>query len=178
MITFQIKKYISLYSIVSISVLLGLQSCNKTPNSSDKSQSLVQTPISSGEPEKNKVAILNYSIPPEFSDWPKYHNLYTDIKNLENNALNLFSIPAEDLNQLFLDIKTTIPDILNETSILTRLNVIETLTHKLRESYSLDLLDSKEFAQTKSELLQAQLNLIYQINKTFEKKAQLITKPI
>jgi hypothetical protein len=70
------------------------------------------------------------------------------------------------------------PRITKMIPILTRFSVIETLTHKLRESYMLDHLDSKEFTQTKTELIQAQTNLIFQINRTLEKKAQQITKPI
>jgi hypothetical protein len=174
---FQIKKNISFYSILSISVLLGFQSCNQTPQKGDKPQAPVKSSMPLEEVTENNAAFSNYSIPPEFSDWPKYHNLYIYIKNLENNAFSLLNKQIEDLNQLFLEIKKTIPNLLNETSILSRLKVIETLTYKLKESYSLGLMNSKEFTLTKVELLQAQKNLIFQINKTFEKKKQLITKP-
>ena len=178
MVTFQIKKKISFYLIICTCVLFWFQSCNEAPAKSPIPQPLTQTLISLEETIEKKAAISNYAIPPEISEWVTYHPLYIDIKNLETDALDLFNIPTEDLDPLFLDIKKSIPNVLNETSILTRLSVIETLTHKLRESYTLGLLDSKEFTQTKAELIQAQTNLIYQINKTLEKKAQQITKPI
>jgi hypothetical protein len=147
------------------------------PHKVDNPEAPIKSSMSLEEVLENNATFSNYSIPPEFSDWPKYHNLYIDIKNLENNAFNLLDKPIEDLDQLFLELKKTIPNLLNETSILSRLKVIETLTYKLRESYSFGLTDSKEFTLTKTELLQAQTNLIFQINKTFEKKKQQITKP-
>tara|TARA_B110000967_G_scaffold166246_1_gene174221 strand:+ start:325 stop:885 length:561 start_codon:yes stop_codon:yes gene_type:complete len=176
-IPFQLNKNLFIYSFITFIALLWFQSCNETPTKSSTPQP-TQTLISLEEAIEEKATITNYAIPPEFSKWDTYHPLYIDIKNLENDALDLFSISTENLDQLFLDIRKSIPNNLNETSILTRFSVIETLTHKLRESYMLDHLDSKKFTQTKTELIQAQTNLIFQINRTLEKKAQQITKPI
>lgn len=172
MIPFQIRN-IYFYSVLSFSVLLCCQSCKDTPSKPFSPQPVTEPPISVQKiPEQQ-----THSIPSELAKWTTYHSLYTNIKNLENNILDLLNLPTEDLNQLFIDLKKSIPNALNETSILTRLTVLETLTHKLRESYSLELLDTKEFNDTKAKLIQAQTNLIFQINKTLEKKAQQITKP-
>jgi len=170
-IPFQIRN-IYFYSVLSFSVLL-YQSCKETPSKPFSSQTVTEPAISVQKTPEQQ----NHAIPSELAKWSTYHSLYKNIKNLETDILDLLNTPTEDLNQLFVDLKKSIPNALNETSILTRLTVLETLTHKLRESYSLELLDTKEFNETKIELIQAQTNLIFQINKTLEKKAQQITKP-
>ena len=61
---------------------------------------------------------------------------------------------------------------------MARVKVTETLARKLHELYSVVDTDLKEAEQTKSNLIKSHTNLIFQINKTREKEAQRITKPI
>ncbi len=140
---------------------------------------LIEYPIPSEEaPEPEDTPVSNSSVPKEFSDWPNYPLLDTAITNLENGDPIFFKQPIEDINQLFLDIKKSVPKSLKTNSILARVKVTETLARKLHELYSVEDTDLKEAEQTKSNLIKSHTNLIFQINKTREKEAQRITKPI
>ena len=88
-------------------------------------------------------------MPKEFSDWPNYPLLDTAITNLENGDPIFFKQPIEDINQLFLDIKKSVPKSLKTNSILARVKVTETLARKLHELYSVEDTDLKEAEQTK-----------------------------
>ena len=78
---------------------------------------------------------------------------------------------------MFLDIKKSTPESLKINGILARVKVTETLTRKLNELYSVENTDLKELDQTKHDLIESHNNLIFQITKMNEKKAQLVIKP-
>ena len=174
----KIKNKRALYSILSIAVLLWVQACKETTAKSSTIPQVNKVPISVEKAPEQKIPVSNSSIPKEFSDWPNYPLLDTAIKNLENGDSTFFKQPIEDLNQLFLDIKKSVPKPLNTNSILARVKVTETLVRKLHELYNVDDTDLKEADQTKTNLIESHTNLIFQINKTREKEAQRITKPI
>ena len=159
-------------------MLLWVQACKETPAKSPTIPQVNKLPVAIEKAPKPKIPIPNSSVPKEFSDWPNYPLLDTAIKNLENGDATFFKQPIEDVNQLFLDIKKSVPKPLNTNSILARVKVTETLARKLHELYSLEDTDLKEAEQTKSNLIESHTNLIFQINKTREKEAQRITKPI
>ncbi len=178
MVVLKIKKNIFFYSILSLCALLWVQSCKETP-AKPLSQPQVNRVLDTLEevPEQ-ETPISNNTVSKEFSDWPNYHLLDTSIKNLENGDPTFFKQPIEDFNQVFLDIKKNVPKVLNTNSILARVKVTETLARKLHELYSVEDTDLKEAEQTESNLIESHTNLIFQINKTREKEAQRITKPI
>ena len=78
---------------------------------------------------------------------------------------------------MFLDIKKSTPESLKINGILARVKVTETLTRKLNELYSVENTDLKELDQTKHDIIESHNNLIFQITKMNEKKAQLVIKP-
>ena len=99
----------------------------------------------------------------EFSEWNNYPTLDTAIKNLENGDSTFFKTPIEDINQLFLDIKKSIPTSLKTNGILARVKVTETLSRKLHELYNVENTDLNELDQTKIDLIESHNNLIFQI---------------
>ena len=174
----QFKKNRVLYSILSFCALLWIQSCKETPVKPLALPQVNRVPIPTEKIPEPEIPVSNSSVPKEFSNWPNYPLLDTAITNLENGDPIFFKQPIEDINQLFLDIKKSVPNSLKTNSILARVKVTETLARKLHELYSLEDTDLKEAEQTKSNLIKSHTNLIFQINKTREKEAQRITKPI
>jgi len=174
----QFKKKRVLYSILSLCTLLWVQGCKETPAKPLALPQVNRVPIPTEKIPEPEIPVSNSSVPEEFSDWPNYPLLDTAITNLENGDPIFFKQPIEDINQLFLDIKKSVPNSLKTNSILARVKVTETLARKLHELYSLEDTDLKEAEQTKSNLIKSHTNLIFQINKTREKEAQRITKPI
>ena len=174
----QFKKNRVLYSILSLCALLLVQGCKETPVKPLALPQVNRVPIPTEKIPEPEIPVSNSSVPKEFSDWPNYPLLDTAITNLENGDPIFFKQPIEDINQLFLDIKKSVPKSLKTNSILARVKVTETLARKLHELYSVEDTDLKEAEQTKSNLIKSHTNLIFQINKTREKEAQRITKPI
>lgn len=174
----QFKKKRVLYSILSLCTLLWVQGCKETPAKPLALPQVNRVPIPTEKIPEPEIPVSISSVPEEFSDWPNYPLLDTAITNLENGDPIFFKQPIEDINQLFLDIKKSVPNSLKTNSILARVKVTETLARKLHELYSLEDTDLKEAEQTKSNLIKSHTNLIFQINKTREKEAQRITKPI
>jgi len=173
----QSKKNIIFYSSLSLCLLLWSQSCKKTPAKNASQPHLNKPTESTDNVLKEQFPILNSSTSQEFTDWNHYLILDAAIKNLENGDATFFKQPIEDLNQLFLNIKKSVPNPLKINSILARVKVTETLARKLNELYSVEDTDFIETEQTISNLIESHNNLIFQINKTREKEAQRISKP-
>lgn len=178
MVKLQSKKNTILYSLLSLCILLWYQSCKETPTETPSQPQVNKVPVPSEKVPEQESLIINSNVPQEFSEWPNYPILDSAIKNLENGDPSFFETPIEDLNQLFLDIKKSIPTSLKINGILARVKVTETLSRKLHELYSVENTDLKESDQTKIDLIESHNNLIFQINKTREKEAQHIIKPI
>ena len=174
----QIQKHLFFCSILSLCTVLWVQSCKKK-QSNPASQPQVNRILDSiEEVPKQEPPISTVTGPKEFLDWAHYPLLDNAIKNLKNGDPSFFKQPIEDLNQLFLDIKKSVPKSLKTNSILVRVKVTETLARKLHELYSVENTDVTETEQTKANLIESHANLIFQINKTREKEAQRIIKPI
>jgi hypothetical protein len=168
----KIKKNIILYSITVFCTILWVQSCKKTlakPPSQPQVNRLLDT---QEVVKKQDPTTPNVSQQQEFSEWPNYPILDIAIKNLENGD------PIDGINRLFLDINKSVPNSLKTNSILVRVKVTETLTHKLNELFSVEITDLKELNQTKADLIESHSNLIFQIIKIREKEAHRILKPI
>jgi hypothetical protein len=177
-VTIHSKKNIILYSLFSLCLLVWNQSCKETPAKSPSHPQVNKSPLSIEESTKQEFLISNTSSRQEFLEWPKFSNLDAAIKNLENSNPTFFQQPIEDISQLFLDIKKSIPKSLKTNGILARVKVSETLARKLHEIYNVEDTDLIESEQTKIDLIESHANLLFQINKTREKEAQRIIKPI
>lgn len=178
MFSLQSKKYTIFYSLLSLNLLLWVQSCKETPSNPPSQPQMNVAPIPSEEVQEQDPPISNNAVRKEFSEWNNYPTLDTAIKILENGDSTFFKTPIEDINQLFLDIKKSIPKSLKTNGILARVKVTETLSRKLHELYNVENTDLNELDQTKIDLIESHNNLIFQINKTREKEAQQILKPI
>ena len=177
MASLQLKINTILYSLVSLCLILLTLGCKETLSKSDSPQQINNLPVYNDSTPDHNSQSLNNTLQNEFSEWPNYLTLNTAIKNLENGNHTFFESPIEDLNQLFLDIKKSTPESLKINGILARVKVTETLTRKLNELYSVENTDLKELDQTKHDLIESHNNLIFQITKMNEKKAQLVIKP-
>lgn len=177
MLSLQSKKNRFLYFIISLFLVLWTHSCKETPSKSPSQPRGIEAPIIEEETPEQESEISNRTAREEFSEWRHYPTLDAAIKNLETGDSAFFETPIEDVNQLFLDIKKSIPTSLKINSILARVKVTETLVRKLHELYSVENTDLKELNQTKTDLIESHNNLIFQLNKMREKEAQRIIKP-
>lgn len=156
--------------------LIGAQSCNeaikKTPISVNKQTASI---TNTGTAELVDPVIIK-DIDSSLSKWIEFKELKVLITNISNGKNEVLIDSEETLRDLFSALVVKIPETINLSSIIARIRVLETLAYKLNVEYSIKQNNSIEFELTKKSLEKAYSNLIFQINKTLEKKLQFISK--
>lgn len=111
------------------------------------------------------------------ANWLKFQELQQHILSLRKGDLNFFKDDKALLEGFMEELKTEVPEKLNETSILVRLVALETASFKLHDEAVFNSENHETLLDAIEEMLIAHTNLIFQINKKFEKEAQKIEKP-
>jgi hypothetical protein len=110
-------------------------------------------------------------------NWQKFHELSIEIERLKTGDLSFFRDDKAILVGFINDLKNEVPESLNSTAILVRLTVIETVFLKLEGLASLSTAKKEDLLAAIKDVLISHTNLIFQINKKFEKESQKIEKP-
>ena len=111
------------------------------------------------------------------SNWQKFNELSDKIELLKTGDLSFFRNDKAILMSFLNDLKNETPESLNTTAILVRLTVIETVFLKLEGLASLSTAKKEDLIASIKDVLISHSNLIFQINKKFEKESQKIQKP-
>jgi len=111
------------------------------------------------------------------SNWQKFNELSDKIEVLRTGDLSFFRDDKAILEGFLVDLKNEVPESLNTSAILVRLTVIETVFLKLEGLASLSTAKKEDLLSTIKDVLISHSNLIFQINKKFEKESQKIEKP-
>lgn len=171
---------IKLLSILSIFIIIA--SCKKTEenNSTDvditenTNQKLTESDISKldyvdfGLDEKTERVIEN---------WQEYYQLQDVVNNVKKGDLGFFNTNEEAIKTLLKDLKTNIPEPVNTSATLARIQVLETKIYKLESLSNLSTTTKNELNSTIKEFLVSVSNLNFQMNKKLEKDNQNIQKP-
>ena len=156
--------------------LTGAQSCNeaikKTPISANKQTAS----ITNTETAELADPVVIKDIDSSLSQWIEFKELNVLITNISNGKNEVLIDSEETLRDLFSALVVKIPETISSSSIIARIRVLETLAYKLNVEYGSKQNNSIEFELTKKSLEKAYSNLIFQINKTLEKKSQFISK--
>lgn len=110
-------------------------------------------------------------------DWAKFQELSLQIELLKKADLSFFKDDKAILQGFINDLKNTIPNNLNQSSIFVRVVALETVIYKLEGTANLHDVKKEDLLSSIEATLIAHTNLIFQINKTLEKEAQKIKKP-
>ena len=110
-------------------------------------------------------------------DWLKFHELQSQIEILKKGDLSFFREEKAILVSLITDLKNEIPEAVQTSSIEVRLSVLETVMFKLEGLASLERVKKDVLLRAINGVLISNSNLIFQINKKFEKDSQNIQKP-
>lgn len=111
------------------------------------------------------------------SNWQKFNELSDKIELLKTGDLSFFKDDKAILEGFISDLKSEVPESLNTSAILVRLTVIETVFLKLEGLASLSTAKKEDVISAITDVLVSHSNLIFQINKKFEKESQKIEKP-
>ena len=111
-------------------------------------------------------------------DWQKFQDLQGHIELLKNGDLSFFKVEKEIMAEFISELKAEQPPTVTAPAIRSRMTVLETTLLRLQDLANLDNIKKKDLLESIKELLVANVNLILQINKKFEKEAQQIQLPV
>lgn len=177
-----IYKIITVLSI-SFFIVITFSCDNKTendlPKSEIKSIAIDSTKITSKE--INQIKYTEYALSDitqnKTANWVKFNELSKIIELLKTGDLSFFRDDKAILVGFLTDLKNEVPESLNNSAILVRLTVIETVFLKLEGLASLSSAKKPDLLASVKDVLISHSNLIFQINKKFEKDSQEIEKP-
>lgn len=101
------------------------------------------------------------------SDWANYLNLKSEIDNLEHSTLQNLIGNTNNLVTIVLDLQDSIPKKFQTTPIQSRLTVLNTKTHILKQRTKPHHVDPRELQQAGRAIYQAFFHLNIQINEVF-----------
>ncbi len=102
------------------------------------------------------------------SKWESYKELNDQINYLKEADLSFYKNEKKFLITFMSKLKTTVPDVLNTNSILSRLTIIETKVLKLNDHLIIDNIDVSTQLSSIREVCIAFSNLNLRINKLIE----------
>lgn len=110
-------------------------------------------------------------------EWSKYQELLTQISFLKKADITFFTTEKDTLKNFLDSLKLNIPQTINTNSINARISVLETKLLKLNDDLSLENYNVDYKLQSIKELLIANSNLIYVINKKLEFDSNDVARP-
>jgi len=173
----------SIKILIPFLVILFISSCNtQTTNDSiiiEQIETIDSSQITSRDITKLKYTdfALSNLTKSKTSNWQKFNELTDKIEILKTGDLSFFRDDKAILVGFLNDLKNEIPESLKTPAILVRLSVIETTFLKLEGLASLSSAKKEDLLIIIKDVLVSYTNLVFQLNKKFEKESQNIEKP-
>jgi len=168
---------------VFLSITLFIISCNtdvKNENTIDEEITAIDSSIITAK-DIAKIKFTEYALSNisknKTSNWQKFNELSNKIEVLKTGDLSFFRDDKAILEGFIADLKNEVPESLNTQAILVRLTVIETVFLKLEGLASLKTAKKEDLLIAIKDVLLSYTNLVFQMNKKFEKESQKIEKP-
>ena len=157
------QKYKVLFLVVFFQSCSSEVKIAESPNESITKNNIVfyQTEFDSIYFTKNKYVIEN---------WLNYSELSQIINEINNNNLSALTDNKIYLKRFFKGIKNTIPDMINEPEIISRITVIETDILKFESDLSESYSDEIQKLKMTKKVNNAFSNLNFQIDMLVEKQ--------
>jgi len=168
---------------VSLLIILFISSCNSETTSDSNTDEEIVT-IDSSKITAKDIAKLRYTdyalsnlTRSKTVNWQKFNELTEKIEVLKTGDLSFFRDDKAILVGFLNDLKSEVPESLKTSAILVRLTVIETAFLKLEGLASLSSAKKEDLLIIIKDVLLSYTNLVFQMNKKFEKESQNIEKP-
>ena len=152
-----------------------LNSCNnsiKIPEKFSKNNTIENSINISSKIDPQKLSLEAQKITQKWSSLPELQSI---INALKSKNYSSFMETDNYLKEFIAELKKTLPKKLNSPPITSRIVVLETNILELESILSKTQFETKKKAILTNRSLESYYNLIYQINKTIEKKLQKIT---
>tara|TARA_B100001059_G_scaffold109033_1_gene108815 strand:+ start:265 stop:756 length:492 start_codon:yes stop_codon:yes gene_type:complete len=152
-----------------------LNSCNnsiKIPEKFSKNNTIENSINISSKIDPQKLSLEAQKITQKWSSLPELQSI---INALKSKNYSSFMETDNYLKEFIAELKKTLPKKLNSPPITSRIVVLETNILELESILSKTQFETEKKATLTNRSIESYYNLIYQINKTIEKKLQKIT---
>lgn len=165
--------------LVAILIFMGCKSEPKTDEITAENQE--ESYVITAE-DIAKLDYTDYILSPDshqaILDWQKFQDLQAQIELVKTGDLSFFKVEKKIMEEFIVELKIQQPPNVITPAIRSRMTVLETSILRLQDLVNLDNIKKKDLLESIKELLVANVNLILQINKKFEKEAQQIQLPV
>ncbi len=170
---------IKILSIISIFILIS--SCKKTEEEENSPINTIEiTSQELSEKDISKLDYLDFALDEKteqvIENWGEYYQIQDIVTNVKEGDLNFFK-EKETIKTLLTDLKKNIPELVNTSATLARLQVLETKIYKLESLSNLSTTNKDALKSSIKEFLVSFSNLNFQMNKKLEKDSNNIQKP-
>ncbi|PIA79160.1 hypothetical protein BFR04_06475 [Gaetbulibacter sp. 4G1] len=170
---------IKILSIISIFILIS--SCKKTEEEENSPINTTETTSQElSEKDISKLDYLDFALDEKteqvIENWGEYYQIQDIVTNVKEGDLNFFK-EKETIKTLLTDLKKNIPEPVNTSATLARLQVLETKIYKLESLSNLSTTNKDALKSSIKEFLVSFSNLNFQMNKKLEKDSNNIQKP-
>ncbi len=170
---------IKILSIISIFILIS--SCKKTEEEENSPINTTETTSQElSEKDISKLDYLDFALDEKteqvIENWGEYYQIQDIVTNVKEGDLNFFK-EKETIKTLLTDLKKNIPELVNTSATLARLQVLETKIYKLESLSNLSTTNKDALKSSIKEFLISFSNLNFQMNKKLEKDSNNIQKP-
>ena len=168
------QQHIGYKVVLVLGLFLAFVSCDdKQTNPEEKEKkkekkSKVEISKTAIEDFKYNDYILSADAEQEVLQWSRFQELATQISYLKTADVTFFASEKDTLKAFIDSLRVNIPENLNTNPINARITALETRLLKLNEDLNLGNYPSEEKLKSIKELLIANSNLIFFINKKLE----------
>jgi len=166
-----ILKFRLLSLVIIYTILLG---CNNQQNKSASIDNYEKIDYYSDSINNVRIDNISLTTINVLNNWIEYQELKEVISSLENNEFSFFKDNKEYISRFFDGLKKSIPKSINKPGIIARTAVLETKFLILESYFTSNIIDEKQKKNRINDVLSANSNFIYQINKLIERSNQKI----
>ena len=166
-----ILKFRLLSLVIIYTILLG---CNEQQNKSSSEENYEKMVYYSDSINTVRIDNISLTTINVLNNWIEYQELKEVISSLENNEFSFFKDNKEYISRFFDSLKKSTPKSINKPGIIARISVLETKFLILESHFASNIIDEKLKKNRINDVLSANLNFIYQINKLIERSNQKI----
>jgi len=166
-----ILKFRLLSLVIIYTILLG---CNEQQNKSSSEENYEKMVYYSDSINTVRIDNISLTTINVLNNWIEYQELKEVISSLEKNEFSFFKDNKEYISRFFDSLKKSTPKSINKPGIIARISVLETKFLILESHFASNIIDKKLKKNRINDVLSANLNFIYQINKLIERSNQKI----
>jgi len=168
------KIFAKFYLLIQFALIALVISCNNQPYKNTNTKIYESLDIYSDSINQAKIDNTNLNTINILNNWIEYQELKGVISSLENQEVSFFKDNKEYIGKFFDELEKSIPKSIKKPGIISRISVLETKFMILESHFTANIINEKLTKDKINNILYANSNFLYQINKLIEKSNQRI----